>query len=59
MESLKLLINPFLKSDPICVQGFELLRTGKNGKNFNTKWDIGKKRVNMYAKFEYSLPKFC
>ena len=55
MKSQKLLINPFLKSDPICVQGFELLRMDKN---FDTKWDIGKKRIDMYAKFEYSLPKF-
>ena len=56
MKSQKLLINPFLKIDPICVRGFELLRVDKN---FDAKWDTGKKRVNMYAKFEYSFPKFC
>ena len=56
MKSQKLLINPFLKNDPICVQGFELLRTDTN---FDTKWDISKKHVDMYAEFEYSLPKFC
>ena len=52
MKSQELVINPFLKNDLICVQGFELLRTDKN---FDTKRDIGKKRVDMYAKFEYSL----